>query len=57
MKTTRILLLMVVSALVCEGEGILGQETVSPRILRNFNAGWLFQRQSKGTGELGSFDR
>ncbi len=57
MNTTRISFLMVVAALVCQGEGILGQETVNPRIRRNFNAGWLFQRQSKGTGELGSFDR
>jgi beta-galactosidase len=29
----------------------------SPRIRENWNAGWLFARQSKGTGELGSFDR
>jgi beta-galactosidase len=27
------------------------------RVRENFNAGWLFQRQSHGTGELGSFDR
>lgn len=29
----------------------------APRQRRNFNAGWLFARQTKGTGELGSFDR
>ncbi|HEV2492484.1 MAG TPA: glycoside hydrolase family 2 TIM barrel-domain containing protein [Terriglobia bacterium] len=29
----------------------------NPRVRQNFNAGWLFQRQSKGAGELGSFDR
>ncbi|MGJ5818988.1 glycoside hydrolase family 2 TIM barrel-domain containing protein [Paludibaculum fermentans] len=28
-----------------------------PRIRRNFNAGWLFQRQSKGGGALGSWER
>ena len=27
------------------------------RIRENWNAGWLFARQSHGTGELGSFDR
>jgi beta-galactosidase len=36
--------------LSCEGEA-------SPRERRNMNAGWLFQRQSHGAGELGSFDR
>jgi beta-galactosidase len=29
----------------------------SPRTRESWNAGWLFARQSKGTGELGSFDR
>ena len=29
----------------------------SPRIRENFNRGWRFARQSRGTGELGSFDR
>jgi beta-galactosidase len=29
----------------------------TPRVRRNFNDGWLFARQTKGTGELGSFDR
>jgi len=29
----------------------------APRIREQFNSGWLFQRQSKGTGALGSFDR
>jgi beta-galactosidase len=29
----------------------------SPRIRESFNSRWLFQRQSKGAGELGSFDR
>src|SRR5581483_306702 len=28
-----------------------------PRVRQSFNAGWLFARQSQGTGELGSFDR
>jgi beta-galactosidase len=28
-----------------------------PRIRQNLNAGWLFERQDHGTGELGSFDR
>ncbi len=28
-----------------------------PRLRENFNQGWLFQRQSSGSGELGSFDR
>jgi beta-galactosidase len=27
------------------------------RIRQNFNAGWVFKRQVKGSGELGSFDR
>ena len=29
----------------------------SPRIRENFNRGWRFARQSRGTGALGSFDR
>ena len=29
----------------------------APRIRNNFNADWVFQRQSKGAGDLGSFDR
>ena len=29
----------------------------NPRVRENFNAGWLFARQLKGTGALGSFDR
>src|SRR5579863_6050309 len=29
----------------------------SPRRRENFNTGWLFARQSRGAGELGSFDR
>jgi len=28
-----------------------------PRVRQNLNGGWLFERQSKGTGALGSFDR
>jgi beta-galactosidase len=28
-----------------------------PRLRENFNRGWLFARQSQGTGALGSFDR
>ena len=28
-----------------------------PRVHKNFNDGWLFERQSAGSGELGSFDR
>ena len=28
-----------------------------PRTRENLNAGWLFARQAKGAGELGSFDR
>ncbi len=29
----------------------------TPRVHENLNAGWVFQRQSHGTGDLGSFDR
>lgn len=29
----------------------------SPRLHQNFNTGWFFERQSTGSGELGSFDR
>src|SRR4051794_25486880 len=29
----------------------------SPRTRENFNQGWLFARQSVGSGALGSFDR
>jgi beta-galactosidase len=29
----------------------------SPRMRENFNQGWLFERQSNGSGALGSFDR
>ena len=36
--------------------GLMSAETPG-RIRRNFNSGWLFQRQSHGTGELGSFER
>ena len=36
--------------------GLLRAETPG-RTRRNFNSGWLFQRQSHGTGELGSFER
>src|SRR5215469_5853362 len=32
-------------------------EGAAARERRNFNTGWLFARQAKGTGELGSFDR
>ena len=28
-----------------------------PRIRENFNQGWLFARQTNGSGALGSFDR
>jgi beta-galactosidase len=35
---------------------LFGTETPG-RTLQNFNSGWLFQRQSHGTGELGSFER
>lgn len=28
-----------------------------PRVRENFNQGWLFERQSNGSGALGSFDR
>lgn len=28
-----------------------------PRVRENFNQGWLFARQTNGSGELGSFDR
>ncbi|HXX23503.1 MAG TPA: glycoside hydrolase family 2 TIM barrel-domain containing protein [Terriglobia bacterium] len=34
-----------------------GQPGTSPRVRENFNRGWLFARQSHGTGALGSFDR
>lgn len=34
-----------------------GAPDENPRTRDNFNAGWLFARQAKGTGELGSFDR
>lgn len=33
-----------------------GQDA-NPRVRQNFNAGWRFERQSHGAGELGSFDR
>jgi beta-galactosidase len=36
---------------------LFGQEQISPRERWNLNAGWLFKRQDRGTGELGSFDR
>ena len=34
-----------------------GDENASPRERTNFNFRWLFARQTKGMGELGSFDR
>jgi beta-galactosidase len=34
-----------------------GQPGTGPRVRENFNRGWLFARQSHGTGALGSFDR
>ncbi len=33
------------------------QDKSSPRERWNLNAGWLFERQAHGTGDLGSFDR
>lgn len=36
---------------------VASRQDTSPRLRQNFNAGWLFSRQSHGTGELGSFDR
>ena len=50
------------AAFAGEVTGTTRQERNSPgnenaRMRANFNAGWLFHRQSKGTGELGSFER
>jgi beta-galactosidase len=39
--------------LLWSGAALLAQT----RLRENFNAGWLFARQTQGTGELGSFER
>jgi beta-galactosidase len=37
--------------------GVCLSSAQTPRIREKLNSGWLFQRQSHGTGDLGSFDR
>jgi beta-galactosidase len=50
-----LLLLIVVSGSVELKSSSL--DNSAPRVRQNFNASWLFHRQSNGVGELGSFDR
>jgi beta-galactosidase len=57
MRHFRLSLLILLITLTGGGGQAVAQHQDSPRIRQNFNAGWLFHRQSKGTGELGSFDR
>ncbi len=46
-----------VLVLVAMVTGCLMSAETPGRTRENFNSGWLFQRQSHGTGELGSFER
>lgn len=49
--------LAVMTAFLLAGVRVLAADARDVRIRQNLNAGWLFERQVKGTGELGSFDR
>ena len=44
-------------ALLCGETDVWAANDPQIRIQQNLNAGWLFERQVHGTGELGSFDR
>ncbi len=57
MRRIRVSSWIVIVGFVFMGNRVFGQREESPRIRENFNAGWLFHPQSKGAGELGSFDR
>jgi len=57
MKIFRLPTLVLLIEIGCAGPKIAAVAQDGPRIRQSFNAGWLFHRQSKGTGELGSFDR
>jgi beta-galactosidase len=52
MRVKSILFALILGCTTCS---LFSQE--SARLRQNFNAGWLFERQSHGAGELGSFDR
>jgi beta-galactosidase len=57
MKTRRFLLTIFFIGLAYVPPKFFAQGGAGPRIRENFNAGWLFARQARGMGELGSFDR
>ena len=43
--------------LTWSGTQVLAADSAQVRVYQNLNAGWLFERQIHGSGELGSFDR
>ncbi len=45
------------TALLIGGTQVLAADSTEVRVRQKLNAGWLFERQLKGAGELGSFDR
>src|SRR5258708_4535596 len=51
------LCLAVMTALLIGGTQVLAADSTEVRVRQKLNAGWLFERQLKGAGELGSFDR
>jgi len=57
MKAHRLGLFLTLVGLTLLSAPALAEESPAPRIRQHFNTGWLFQRQSRGTGDLGSFDR
>jgi beta-galactosidase len=57
MRASRLFLLIFFLTFTRVEPGTFAQEGESPRLRRSFNSGWLFHRQTKGAGELGSFDR
>lgn len=53
----RCLLIVLLLELTCPPNRLFGRELTSPRERWSLNADWLFERQTHGAGELGSFDR
>jgi len=51
------IVLLVNSAVFAGTTDVQADGPTGVRVRENFNSGWLFARQAKGSGELGSFDR
>ena len=47
----------VLIVLTCSGMRVLAADSAQVRVSQNLNDSWLFERQVRGSGELGSFDR